>query len=101
MPKSCRGILNRMVFKGAMTEDERDKILRNMQPKWIPVTEKLPDKEGQYLVTTSIWGICDGNFKAMPCISLDLYKNGEWWSEDEAITAWMPLPKPYGAVSRR
>lgn len=29
MPVSCKSILNRMVHKGAMTEQERDKILRN------------------------------------------------------------------------
>lgn len=33
MPNSCRCILDRMVFKGAMTEEERDKILRNMSKK--------------------------------------------------------------------
>lgn len=31
MPKSCKCILDRMVFKGAMTEKERDKLLRNLK----------------------------------------------------------------------
>ena len=31
MPKSCRCILDRMVFKGAMTKAERDKIVRNLK----------------------------------------------------------------------
>lgn len=30
MPNSCKCILDRMVFNGAMTKEERDKILRNM-----------------------------------------------------------------------
>ena len=33
MPNSCKSILNRMVHKGAMTEKEKDKILRNI-PRW-------------------------------------------------------------------
>ena len=31
MPVSCKCILDRMVHKGAMTEKERDKILRNLK----------------------------------------------------------------------
>lgn len=31
MPKSCKCILDRMVFKGAMTEKEREKIMRKMK----------------------------------------------------------------------
>ena len=31
MPMSCKCILNRMVFKGAMTKEERDKIVRNLK----------------------------------------------------------------------
>ncbi|MBO7451868.1 MAG: hypothetical protein J6U54_16100 [Clostridiales bacterium] len=31
MPMSCKCILDRMVHKGAMTEKERDKILRNLK----------------------------------------------------------------------
>ncbi len=39
MPESCRSILNKMVYKKAMTEEERDKIVRNLKTqktgKWI------------------------------------------------------------------
>ena len=31
MPMSCKCILDRMVFKGAMTEKEREKIMRKMK----------------------------------------------------------------------
>ena len=31
MPMSCKCILDRMVFKGAMTKAERDKIVRNLK----------------------------------------------------------------------
>lgn len=31
MPNSCKSILDKMVYKGAMTPRERDKILRNIK----------------------------------------------------------------------
>lgn len=52
------------------------------KPKWIPVSEKLPEENGGYLVTvkrgyvtTALW-----------------VGNAENWKE---VTAWMPLPEPY------
>lgn len=30
MPKSCKNILNKMIHKGAMTQDEYDKVMRNL-----------------------------------------------------------------------
>ena len=33
MPMSCKCILDRMVFKGAMTEKEREKIMRKIKDK--------------------------------------------------------------------
>ena len=55
------------------------------EPRWIPVSERLPEEDGGYLVTvkqgyvrTSLW-----------------VGNAEYWNE---VTAWMPLPKPYREV---
>lgn len=55
-------------------------------PRWIPVSEKLPEENGGYLVTvkrgyvtTALW-----------------VGNVENWKE---VTAWMPLPEPYKAES--
>lgn len=54
------------------------------EPRWIPVTERLPEENGGYLVTvkrgyvtTALW-----------------VGNAENWKE---VTAWMPLPQPYRA----
>lgn len=83
MPNSCKCILDKMVFKGAMTEKERDKILRNIKTDWIPVTERLPENEGEYLVSlvneTYMVSYFDGN---------------RFWCLCE-IDAWMPFPKRY------
>lgn len=55
-------------------------------PRWISVSEKLPEENGGYLVTvkrgyvtTALW-----------------VGNAKNWKE---VTAWMPLAKPYKAES--
>lgn len=59
-------------------------------PKWIPVTERLPE-EYTRVIGFMAW-------KSMTAIE---YQNGKWYSidhleplPDEAVTHWMPLPKP-------
>lgn len=54
--------------------------------QWIPVTERLPEEEGNYF-TTQI----DENGKK---ISRVAYYENEWFTRSE-VTAWMPLPEPY------
>ena len=79
--------------------------------KWIPVNERLPDKEGQYLV--AIQGFKE-KFIEVANFSLDLSnvsclfrrEKGRlgWWGRDDGgwnvfiysgVIAWMPLPEPY------
>ena len=67
--------------------------------RWIPVTERLPDKRGDYLVT-----LC-GNGE--PWVEIALWNEtfgGRWqmvlyndvdYSDISNVIAWMPLPKPY------
>ncbi len=72
------------------------KILGNMkqEPKWIPVTERLPEESDDYLIT-NIAGDVEMAYFAHPkdyAIS-----KGEWreiWCEDDVV-AWMQLPKSY------
>ena len=69
--------------------------LLNAQPKWIPVEEKLPDKEGRYLV-------CDGGDVLEAQFYLTgLLRRPEWSTTDcyesedlDHVTHWMPLPEP-------
>lgn len=71
--------------------------------RWIPVEERLPEKEGEYLVTFAVdekvrlvgYGCCRkdvlGNNIGFGWY--DLY-SGTYFS-DKAFNAWMPLPEPY------
>ena len=56
------------------------------EPRWIPVSEKLPEKDGCYLVTEKSGRVCTYVF----------HKEGnseEYWTR--CTTAWMPLPLPW------
>lgn len=53
------------------------------EPKWIPVTERLPKENGDYLVT--------GRKGA---VNKRKYEDGRWYG-NWAIVAWMPLPEPW------
>lgn len=82
-----------------------------VEPKWIPVEEKLPEKDGEYLCQREIYG----NY-AMEVLSFsnNLYKVDKYdffdckdkkgfygydsecgYLEYSKIEAWMPLPEPY------
>ena len=62
--------------------------------KWIPISERLPDKNVEVLVTTE-WD----------CITIgEMFSINDWFIHEGAtnadiddIKAWMPLPKPYKA----
>lgn len=58
---------------------------------WIPVTERLPERFGDYLVTTR------NGFVMVAKWSYGLYKNsGEWNGHlRNCIIAWQNLPEPY------
>lgn len=50
-------------------------------PRWIPVTERLPEEHEEVLTYNSVFGI-----------TFDSIHNGKWRKHPEA---WMPLPEPY------
>lgn len=55
--------------------------------KWIPCSERLPEEDGKYLVST------DGTF-GIDVIDIARFENDEWFKSCKII-AWQPLPEPY------
>lgn len=84
------------VFSGHIFETIRNgKPLS--EPKWIPVTERLPKNYGTYLVTVKDKDELGGGLHAMVCkyIPTNLVFR---WSEQNingGVIAWMPLPESY------
>ena len=58
-------------------------------PRWIPVSERLPDRDGRYLVTCSKIGAWVVDWNIWHC------EPKPSWLWEQGITAWMPLPEPY------
>lgn len=59
--------------------------------KWIPVTERLPEKSGKYLVCTNGGKVYQTKFYSYP-----EDKGSHWGQKDngKSITHWMPLSEP-------
>ncbi|HGY7051490.1 TPA: DUF551 domain-containing protein [Escherichia coli] len=57
--------------------------------KWVPVSERMPEAEGHYLVwanASRIDGYCDH-------LAIATYQGGEWSNEfNWLVNHWMPLP---------
>ena len=65
--------------------------MENITQKWIPVTERLPEKKGAFLVCTK------HDFYGTQNVAKARFCDGEWhgtggiWSN---VTHWMSLPEP-------
>ena len=75
---------------------------------WIPVTERLPEKNGRYLIHETVFNKWKGYMSVCsfsPCYEgVEEHLNGKclWYSYDSeygdyekrGVTHWMPLPEP-------
>ena len=60
--------------------------------KWIPVSERLPNKYGEYLISKK--RIRNFNFEDV--VEIRAYTIGCQWDRcDSRVVAWMSLPEPY------
>ena len=92
-------ILEKEEFKGDAIY-EIEKKLPSVTPKaerWIPCTERLPEKDGCYLVTYKWKGSYSGDTYVETTMAVYREKPKEWDCKD--VIAWMPLPEPYKAES--
>ena len=71
-------------------EDIKELPPAQPEPQWIPCSERLPKKSGQYYVSggDKVW-ICE--FFIIPNFI------GGWCNDvaNPVVQAWMPIPKPY------
>lgn len=60
------------------------------EPRWIPVSERLPRKEGDYLVTVR------NKEYGFQYIDITTYEHSEWGYKDEwQVIAWINVPSEY------
>ena len=78
----------------------------NQEPKWIPVSERLPDDEVEVLIYTTdkeinkaYRRIKEWTIDRMEWVVFETLGYGYIYDDDEVL-AWMPLPKPYGPQER-
>ena len=66
--------------------------------KWIPCSERLPDEEGEYLVTLAFsWG----NEIEIGDWFVDEDSHGEWVNPNSHVTvAWAELPEPWNGNNK-
>lgn len=70
-------------------------------PEWISVKERLPDKEGYYLVYWE-WISTDGTYYS-DGIDIIYFRGKSRWaktSREKDITYWMPLPERPKSILR-
>ena len=64
-------------------------------PQWTPVTERLPEEKGEYLVTyhPSYWDEVSAETK----VGIDSFRGKSSWAKKkyQRVTAWAVLPEPY------
>lgn len=73
--------------------------------RWIPVSEMLPERGKDVLVTRKYYGKDDGNKDDIYVEISACYADGEEWHgysdeykmnpRNHKVVAWMPLPEPY------
>ena len=94
-----------------IVDEKVEELAQHMERRWIPCSERLPEKCGQYLVTRghkscgNLWNrVYIVNYSHL----MGLCKEKIWWSGDvgkidfesyDDVLAWRPLPKPYETES--
>lgn len=65
------------------------------EPRWIPVSERLPEEGGGYLITNNIEIIAGKEPAREVRKNYFCINSQKWLYENDDVIAWMPLPKAY------
>ena len=84
---------DRKIILGKVVEEVKRMPIIEPEPKWIPVSERLPDKADFYLTSSKSKQYPDDPYEVYTHISF--YACGEWACTNRTVTAWMPLPESY------
>ena len=103
-PKYCdRNICLKNEYNGIGCNE--CEVTKSQEPKWIPVSERLPEEQGIYLAY--IINEYDNRFQYPMTACFSPNKVGclpQWFPDDETasnnVVAWMPLPKRYEPQER-
>ena len=70
-------------------------IREQEERRWIPVTERLPEYEGSYLVYTERGSVYASHFYTEKRFASGYVREAQWSQRGKVkVTHWMPLPKP-------
>ena len=69
---------------------EAIELLEAKSTQWIPVSERMPDEEGEYTVCFD-----DGYITTVSYGMVIDRMDWELWADSGEPVAWMPLPEPY------
>lgn len=66
------------------------------RPQWIPCSERLPEKVGNYLVSDIYGNVYSSYFDYLKEKKCFVYDDDLFdLTEDDTVVAWKPLPEPY------
>ena len=78
------------------------KKVKGQECQWIPVSERLPGKDGHYLVYAPKYrGGSSSAKEYYDGVMFSRFNNGKWsiehgyYERKNCVIAWMPLPEPY------
>ena len=87
-------LLRKKYDKAPMVMEAADAIEELSKPRWIPVTERLPETPGEYMVAyhPCYWDRVHDEIK----VGLDSFRGKTSWAKKkyQRVTHWMPLPEP-------
>ena len=89
---SCSGKCNLIFTTTFESEEEALKFWNVRASAWIPVSERLPEKDGLYLVTAQLQ---EWIGQEPPIVFINSFLDGQFRVKLHETTAWQPLPEPY------